>query len=166
MIKETLRIVAVFLLLMIIIMDDFPFYNKLKDPSTQLFLAIIVLVCIYYDTTFGFIMGLVLLLIYYEIYKKIIISHENDVTEKMSNETTSANGPKDNQIVSTNKLSPPVKLDYISEAHLLAAQNNIFDMANMNTEITSVGFANNADVIYGAQGLDLGYDKDDKYHMW
>lgn len=159
MIKETLRIVAVILLLIIIIMDDFPFYNKLKDPSTQLFLAVIILACIYYDTTFGFIMGLVLLLIYYEIYKKIIISHENTVTENMTE--TSADLPPNKA-----HLRQPMKLDYISEAHLLAAQNNIFDMENMNTEITAVGFANDADVVYGAQGLGAGYDKDDKYSVF
>jgi len=159
MIKETLRIVAVILLLIIIIMDDFPFYNKLKDPSTQLFLAVIILACIYYDTTFGFIMGLVLLLIYYEIYKKIIISHENTVTENMTE--TSAGLPPNKA-----HLKQPMKLDYISEAHLLAAQNNIFDMENMNTEITAVGFANDADVVYGAQGLGVGYDKDDKYSVF
>ena len=164
MIKETLRIVAILLLIIIIVMDDFPFYAKMKDPSTQLFLAILVLACMYYDTTFGFIMGLVLLLIYYEIYKKIIISHERYVSENMTDNVS----PSMNvQTVKNNKqLAVPSKLDYISEAHLLAAQNNIFDMANMNTEITAFGFANDADVAFGAQGLGTGYDHEDRYYIW
>lgn len=169
MIKETLRIVAVILLLIIIIMDDFPFYNKLKDPSTQLFLAIIVLICIYYDTTFGFIMGLVLLLIYYEIYKKLIITHEKNTTEKMTEGSNVPVGANSTSIYAANsgsKLPPPAKIDYISEAHLVAAQNNIFDIANMNTEITAYGYANDDNVIYGAQGLGDGYDKDDRYFVW
>lgn len=146
MIKEALRVVAIFLLLIIIIMDDFPFYKKMKDPTTQMFLALTVLAFIYYDATFGFIMGLVLLLIYYEIYKKIIYSHEIKETRYDSNDNT-------HTLEEYRELD---KIDYITDAHLLAAQNNIFDVANFHTGISGVSGI-------GAQGLDMGFDKDDKY---
>ncbi len=146
MIKETLRIVAVLLLIMIIVMDDFPFYEKLKDPVTQLLLAVIIMVCIYIDATFGFIIALVLMIIYYEIYKKIIQIHE------------SYNEQKD---IPKLAYSMPDQIDFMSESHLHAAQNNIVDATDFHTEIK---FLDNE---YGSvQGLALGYDKDEKYKIY
>jgi hypothetical protein len=161
MIKEALRIVAVFLLLLIIIMDDFPFYRKMKDTSTQFFLGLCVLLMIFYDVTFGFIMGLVLMLIYYEIYKKIILSHEKEMAlQKDTKDTKDLKNQNDHKNPVAPSLSEPVaKIDYISEAHLLAAQNNIWDMNNFNLEVKGV------DGI-GAQGLRNGYDSSDMYSMW
>ena len=76
-------------------MDDFPFYEKMKSPATQLFLGVIVVACIYYDAIFGFITGLVVLLIYYEIYKKIITKAEEKQkitkADDVVNATTSPN---------------------------------------------------------------------------
>jgi hypothetical protein len=154
MLKEGLRITAVFLLILIIIMDDFPFYYKLKDPTIQLFLGLIVLALIFYDTTFGFIMGLVMMLIYYEIYKKIISDHERELELKEKESTTPPkNIYKSNRVCTT-------KMDYISDAHLLAAQNNVYDVQNFNTEI--VGLQN----AIGAQGLDKGYDNSNTYAIF
>ena len=150
MIKESLRLIAIILLVIIIIMDDFPFYQKLKHPSTQLFMAILIVAFIFYDTTFGFIMGVVLLIIYYEIYKKIIMSHEKQLAEKMS----------ENKQSNESQAYHQTKLDYLSADHLLAAQNNIVDVTNMNTEVK--GF----DDGYGAQGIGMGYDKYDTYHLF
>lgn len=147
MLKEGLRAVAIILLLIIIVMDDFPFYNKLKDQSVQLMLGVLVLACIYFDTTFGFIMGLVLLVIYYEIYKKIILTHEKQLQEELS-----VQQPKESFQI-------PATVDYISDNHLLAAQNNVFDVSNFENEIKYVDG-------YGAQGIGLGYDKDDSYYIW
>jgi len=155
MIKEALRIVAVFLLFIIIIMDDFPFYEKMKDTGTQFFMALCVLLMIFYDVTFGFIMGLVLMLIYYEIYKKIIITHEKelaDAEKDIKDKQSKAQQPQQATL-------PVTKIDYISEAHLLAAQNNIWDVSNFNTEVKGV------DGI-GAQGLQDGYDPGDMYYTW
>jgi hypothetical protein len=146
MIKEVLRIVAILLLVMIIVMDDFPFYEKLKDPVTQLILAIIILICIYFDPTFGFIMALVLMVIYYEIYKKIIQIHES------YNEKTNIQALYDNI---------PDQIDFISESHLHTAQNNIVDANHFHTEIKSMH-----DEYGSVQGLTIGYDKDEKYKMY
>jgi len=61
MIVEFLRIIATLLLIVIILMDDFPFYNKLRDQSVQFILALLTLIIIYYDTTLGFIVALILM---------------------------------------------------------------------------------------------------------
>jgi hypothetical protein len=157
MIKEGLRLIAIFLLLIIIIMDDFPFYAKMKDSGTQLFLALVVLGIIFYDVTLGFIMGLVLMLIYYEIYKKIILQHEKE----QQNTSIERQAIKSGSKIGSNggSCNGPTKIDFISEAHLLAAQNNIWDVNNFDTEIKSVDGS-------GAQGLDIGYDSADIYSIW
>jgi hypothetical protein len=113
-----------------------------------------VLVLIFYDTTFGFIMGLVMMLIYYEIYKKIISDHEKELELKDKTSTTPINNiNKNNRVCMT-------KMDYISDAHLLAAQNNVYNIQNFDTEI--VGLQN----AIGAQGLDKGYDSSNTYAIF
>lgn len=160
MIKETLRLIAVFLLLIIIIMDDFPFYNKMKNSTTQLFLGVFIVILIYYDAIFGFIMGLVLMLIYFEIYKKIIKKAEvsaNDNTDYASVPNTyipSKYIHNTNMIPIITGKCEPLKMDYISEAHLLAAQNNIFNPDCYTTEVKGIEKGFNGENVYGIQGLD------------
>lgn len=186
MFKETLRVFAVFLMLIIVIMDDFPFYSKLRDPSTQLFLGTFIIVAFYYDTVLGFILGLVLMLIYYEIYKKIkikksieqTVEHYTKSNDKNTSELNTDAGKKEHAIAP--RVIPgaiPIdvdskcdfKLNYISEEHLLAAQNNIFDAKNYTTEVKGIEKGYNEEKVYGAQGLDsenvnvLGYDTEDRF---
>jgi len=166
MIKEFLRMFSVFLLLIIIIMDDFPFYENMKDVTTQLFLALFVIMCILYDTTFGFIMGLVLIVIYYEIYKKIIIN------KKQINEYIKREEEQNylNENINENN-NQPCELNYISNEHLLAAQNNIFDINNFKTEVKGIDKGFNNEKVYGIQGLDTehlnykGFDNEDNYSI-
>lgn len=182
MFKETLRVFAVFLMIVIIIMDEFPFYDKMRDPSAQLFLAILVMCAIYYDTVLGFILGLVLMLIYYEIYKKVKHLKSQNLEEhytKLDEQTIPYHTPvvvpaHDAPVAS--EASPPmidtkngiIQLNYISEEHLLAAQNNIFDSQNYKMEVKGMEKGFNNEPVYGAQGLDSdnvnvhGYDDDDK----
>ncbi len=129
-------------------MDDFPFYNKLMDHTTQLFLSIIVLAIIYYDSTPGLTMGLVLLLIYYEIYKKIIL---HDMSQKETGKSQTMQHFQEMR----SEYMPIQQVNYISDAHLLAAQNNIFDVNNFETEIKG-----------GCQGLQTAFDKDDVYYSF
>lgn len=150
MLKESLRILAILLLFVIIISDDFMFYEKLKNQATQFFIAIFVILCIFYDATFGFLMGLVMMLVYYEIYKKLKIrkdEEKNIVTENNNKKTIKT-----------------VKLAYITDEHLQSAQDNIFDENNMQKEVKGVENGFNNESMYGAQGLDQqklnvpGYD--------
>jgi hypothetical protein len=147
MLKEFLRIVALVLLIIIAAMDDFPFYQKMKDPFTQLILAVIIIILIFYDVTFGFIMGIVLLLIYYEIYSKIIKIHQS----KYDIDTEGEN------IIQKNKCVE--EMEYISKSHLLSAQNNIVNVNNFNSIISGINEG------YSVQGLNMGYDANDKYSV-
>lgn len=165
MIKESLRLIAIILLLIIIIMDDFPFYSKMKDPATQLFLAVLIVAFIYYDATFGFIMGLVLMLIYFEIYKKIINIKNNKPLLNWKNENESISSSNALPILTGS--CDVLKMDYISEEHLMAAQNNIFDTDHYNKEVKGIEKGFNNEKVYGVQGLDTegvnykGYSKED-----
>ena len=193
MFKETLRVFAIFLMIIVIIMDDFPFYDKMRDPSTQLFLAVLVICLIYYDTVLGFIMGLVLMLVYYEIYKKIkIMQSQNKISEIESGKNVEHYTKLDDVPSSYSKVStqsnpsvspapsdpsPPtlamkngvIQLNYISDEHLLAAQNNIFDSKNYSSEVKGMEKGYNNEKVYGAQGLDSdkvnvrGYDDEDRF---
>lgn len=155
MLKDFLRIFAFILLLIVIIADDFPFYDKMKSSITQLFLAIVIILMIFYDPLFGFIMGLVIMLIYYEIYKKIKKIKSVKVDEPGNVEE-----------------SPRMMMDYITDEHLHSAQNNIVDVDNLNTEVKGLQNGFNNEGLYGAQGIDKqklnfgGYDQDDKYFSY
>lgn len=156
MLRETLRIIAVLLLLIVAIADDFPFYSKMKDAKTQFVLAIITIGFILFDTIFGFIMGLVLMLIYYEIYKKI------KKIKKSSGDNTVNNEKKIN----------PIMMDYITNEHLVSAQNNVVTENNYNTEVKGLLKGFNNEGMYSAQGIDkenlskAGYDYNDKYFSY
>lgn len=151
MIKESLRIFAVLLLFVFIIADDFPFYEKMKNPVLQLLFATIVIGLIFYDPTFGFLMGLVLMLIYYEIYKKI-----KQITVRKNQSYTET---------ATEQIVQPEMLEYITDEHLRSAQNNIFDAKNYETEIVGLQHGFNNEELYGAQGLNkkrsnlIGFDE-------
>lgn len=158
MIKETLRLVAIILLLIIIVMDDFPFYDKMKNKDTQLFVALLLVACIYYDTTFGFIMALVVMLIYYEIYKNV---KKNTYVAKEAKPDAFTNEAKHSDAY-----------DYISDEHLVMVQNNVFDSANMSMEVKpDHGIGDDTKAMYGTQGMIAGglrgYDRtlEDHYKL-
>ena len=168
MIKLALRFTALILLILIVVMDDFPFYEKMKDSNNQLVLAIIVIIFIYYDIVFGFIMAMILLLIYYEIYKKIIIIKDND-TKNIINGDDILSDNKECALFYKKDENEIIQLNYISEQHLLAAQNNVFDIENYKTEIRGIEHGFNNEKVYGIQGLDsqhvnfIGYNKEELY---
>jgi Ca2+/Na+ antiporter len=175
MFKETLRVFAMFLMMIIIIMDDFPFYSKLRNQSTQLFLGIFVICTIYYDLVLGFIMALVMMLIYYEIYKKVKVTKVTKVTSKKNDIVGIEHYTKQEEyqphhqhpqqpVIEDKEIQMPehkdkeyqhpptfvghspkistkngiMQLNYISDEHLLAAQNNIFDSQNFATEVKGI----------------------------
>ena len=70
---------GILLFILILILDDFPFYNYLKQEFIQLLLAIFILIIIYCDYLSGLIYSLVLLLIYYEIYKKLDLQKKKKI---------------------------------------------------------------------------------------
>lgn len=159
---ELLRALAVLILIAIVILDDFPFYEKLKKQETQFLIAIIIIVVIYIDTTLGFILALIIMLIYYEIYSKIVKKYTSNVNNKKIDNKVS-----ECDVIKQDKgTCDVVKMDYISNDLLLSAQNNIIDTENYNTEVISPDYLMNNLKVYGAQGVDSnklnvkGYDID------
>ena len=75
MVINIFRGAGILLFILILIMDDFPFYKKMKEPYVQLILAIFTVFLLLMDPILGFIISMVLMLIYYEIYKKIDIKN-------------------------------------------------------------------------------------------
>jgi len=163
MLRETLRILAFCLLILVIVMDDFPFYSKMKDQITQFFLAICIIVFVIFDPIFGLIMGFVLLLIYFEIYGKIRKSLRHNDKSKQSITMPIGSNVWDNE--QSRKDSCVTQLDYITDEHLLSAQNNIFDEDNMKKEVSS------QENICGTQGFHCdnskieGFGTENKFHV-
>lgn len=158
MVINIFRGAGILLFILILIMDDFPFYKKMKQPYVQLVLAIFTVMLLLLDPILGFIISMVLMLIYYEIYKKIKMIKEN---ESSSLETKKEQG-----------VAKPVMLDYLTNEHLIAAQNNIVKEENYNTEVKGLSKGFNNEGMYSAQGIDkenlnkAGYDYTDKYFSY
>lgn len=184
MIIDFFRIIAILLLIIIIVLDDISIYNKaLVNKSLQFTIAFIIIVIINIDTTFGFVLALCTLVIYYKTYIKLIqknnqeealLSYENKPIVKnseLADETDIGNTkiinnntpPKDGYKYASYKaiekkddiLNYPLKTKYISDEHLFAAQNNIVDFKSYNQEIKGMNCNGfNSKKIYSAQGLD------------
>lgn len=171
-----LRIIAIICLIIIITLDDFPFYKKLKNKELQLIIAsLILIILIFVDNILGLILGILFFVIYYEIYYKISSETEKieDFIEKKkdNNELNilSNSNLKDKEVILPDNND---KLDYISEALLKSAQNNIIDEENYNKEIMGIDEKIYNQKVLGIQGLDtqknnyIGLDKDDKYFIY
>ena len=156
MVINIFRGAGILLFILILIMDDFPFYKKMKEPYVQLVLAILTVMLLLLDPILGFIISLVLMLIYYEIYKKINIKKE--IKKKNTiNDRYMLNPLKKNEtyeyFTEKNKVQKNViEMDYITEKHLEDAQNNVINSSIYNNELNN----QDNDIYYGIQGLKIG----------
>lgn len=155
MILNFFRILSLILLVFIVLLD-IPKYKFLKDPQYQFIIALIILIILLaIDTGIGFILGITILLVYYKVYSKIL-----NEKKQVNNIKSSTNDYKDN-----NSINKSSELEYISNQHLVSAQNNIFDTKQYNSEVKGFKKGYNNENVYGAQGLDFennnvnGYDK-------
>lgn len=155
MVINIFRGAGILLFILILIMDDFPFYKKMKQPYVQLVLAIFTVMLLLLDPILGFIISMVLMLIYYEIYKKIdikkgIIKKNNENDKYMLNplKKNSYEYFTEKDIVKKDI----IELDYITEKHLDDAQNNVIDSSIYNNELDN----EKVDIDYGIQGLKIG----------
>jgi hypothetical protein len=161
-INNIFRGIGILIFLLILIMDDFFFYKKMKEPYVQLILAIFIICLLIYDYITGFIYCMILLLIYYEIYKKIekknipnnnfkYVLNYNDKNKYLENFTQ-------NDIINKDI----IQLDYINEKYLQDAQNNIIDI-NIYDNDTKIKNIDTEDS-YCIQGLNKdikGFNKSD-----
>lgn len=165
-INNIFRGAGILLFILILIMDDFPFYVKMKEPYVQLILAIFTVCILLFDYILGFIVTMILLLIYYEIYKKIEISkNKKTVAQNIYDTSYILNPLEQNKILEKFNISDNDKinntvqeLDYITEEHLKNAQTNYVNIMNYNNDISKELDTSN----YGIQGLSIG---DDNYKI-
>jgi hypothetical protein len=148
--------IILLILLVIIIIIDIPIYNFLKNPQYQFIIALTILtILLFVDTGIGFIMAIIMFIIYFKIYTKIINKNTKETMDNMVDKNKS-----DTNIIDINN-----KILYISPEHLIAAQNNIFDVNSYNTEIKGFEKGYNNENVYSAQGIDVeknyvsGYDE-------
>lgn len=148
MIQNLLRGFGLILFVLIMIMDDFPFYEKMKQPYIQLVFAVIITCLCVYDYILGFIYAMVLMLIYYEIYsKKKQIDIKNDIIKDKYN--TNMKHQLFENFMEKYQVDDKIYVNFISEQHLDAAQSGyIFDQENYNNNNT---LSQNID--YDVQGL-------------
>lgn len=157
MVHNLLRGFGLILFILILIMDDFPFYQKMKLPHVQLVLAILITSLCVYDYISGLIFALVLMLIYYEIYNKNKIN--NDINSKLDDKynINMKNKLFENfiQKYETNNQNK-ILVDFISEKYLDDAQNGyIFDKENYDNnnlnkfDYDIQGISNNENTISG-----------------
>lgn len=156
MVINIFRGAGILLFILILIMDDFPFYKKMKEPYVQLILAIFTVFLLLMDPILGFIISMVLMLIYYEIYKKIDIKN-GKIIKNNGNDKYLLNPLLKNKIyenfTETDKINKHViEMDYITQQHLDDAQNNVIDNDIYYNELEN----KDLEIYYGVQGLKIG----------
>ena len=192
MIINSLRLLAVILLVIIVIIKDIPFKSLFKDSMIQFYLALTCMIfLLLIDNIFGFILSICLLLLYFRIYtaelknkkenkkesdskadnKEHKHSHgdkPNETCEKCVMNMSHINAEKKIAIPSTDSSNNSL-VPYITEENLLAAQTNIVNPLEYNKETHGVDKGIYNEDVYGSQGLDTknihirGYDTNNVY---
>lgn len=180
MIINSLRLLAVILLVIIVIIKDIPFKSLFKDSMIQFYLALSCMIfLLLIDNIFGFILSICLLLLYFRIYtaelknkkenkkegdssnseaddKEHKHSHgdkPNETCEKCVMNMSHINAEKKIAIPSTDSSNNSL-VPYITEENLLAAQTNIVNPLEYNKETHGVDKGIYNEDVYGSQGLD------------
>jgi|UniRef100_A0A6C0M0B4 Ca2+/Na+ antiporter len=184
MIINSLRVLALILLVIILIIKEIPFKKLFKDAMIQFYLALTcILFLLLVDNIFGFILSICLLSLYFRIYtSELNIINNSDNNKNLDNNTENDNGNNTSNNTSNNtiidkcvmnmdhvnidkKLSLDINnstygtdvsciVPYITEENLLAAQSNIFNPEGYNKEFYGVDKGVYKEDVYGSQGLD------------
>jgi len=186
MIIDSFRIVSVIILSIVVLIRDIPFKKIYKDPYMQIYLAILCLaVLVLLDNITGFVITLALLIIYFRIYnaeiveKKKVRAQIQELKDDIKNELNNISLSKNKKATCENdvcKLENPVKKSvikdintledsdgygpYITQEHLHAAQNNIFNNTYYNNEVGDTSGEFTSQPLYKSQGLN-----DDNNHL-
>jgi len=190
MIIDTFRIVSVIILSIVVLIRDIPFKNIYKDPYMQIYLAILCLaILVLLDNITGFVITLALLIIYFRIYnteiveKKKVRAQIQEIKDDIKKELNNIPSSKNKKVNCENdvcKLENPAKKNvikdintledsggngpYITQEHLHAAQNNIFNNTYYNDEVGDTSGEFTSQQLYKSQGLNdsnnhlKGYD--------
>lgn len=160
MIYNILRFFALLLLLAFALMKDIKVSSAIKNAEIQLYIAVgIVAIIIVIDNITGFILGLAILVLYFKIYNKELKEKKQQSPEKKEERCPLEKIDKQNTVIKEvlSKHNDVSELDYVSEQHLIAAQNNIVDVDNYKNEIIGFGELEKNiynGKIYGSQGFD------------
>ena len=88
MIINSLRLLAVILLVIILIIKDIPFKSLFKDSMIQFYLALTCMVfLLFIDNIFGFILSICLLLLYFRVYTSELKNKKENKKEGESSES-------------------------------------------------------------------------------
>ena len=188
---NSLRFLAVILLVSILIIKEIPFKNVVKDAMIQFYLALTcILVLLVADNILGFILSICLLTLYFRIYTSELKSVKSSApsapsasgaptsTELRHGEhghicagadkcemNMEANLNVDRKVMLATKATTDGLVPYITEENLLAAQSNVVNPLEYNKEIQ----VRDKENVYGSQGLDTknihvrGYDTNSVY---
>ena len=176
---NSLRFLAVILLVSILIIKEIPFKNVVKDAMIQFYLALTcILVLLVADNILGFILSICLLTLYFRIYTSELKSVKSSapsapLASGVSGAPTStelrhgehghicagadkcemnmeANLNVDRKVMLATKATTDGLVPYITEENLLAAQSNVVNPLEYNKEIQ----VRDKENVYGSQGLD------------
>ena len=180
MIINSLRVLALILLVIILIIKEIPFKKLFKDAMIQFYLALTcILFLLLVDNIFGFILSICLLSLYFRIYtSELNIINNSDNNKNIENDTRNDNDNtiNDKCVMNMDNVNIDKKLPlfissansangtdgtdgsclvpYITEENLLAAQSNIFNPEGYNKEFYGVDKGVYKEDVYGSQGLD------------
>lgn len=178
MIINSLRGLAIILLVSILIIKEVPLKKLLKDPMIQFYLAVAcMLILLLVDNILGFILSICVLSLYFRIYTSELKNKEGketDVSGTPSQHSCSSSDSKCEMnmarleektkiaVATASVASADGSVPYITEENLLDAQTNIVNPVEYNREL-------HTENIYGSQGLDTknlhirGYDTTNQY---
>ena len=182
MIINSLRLLAVILLVIIVIIKDIPFKSLFKDSMIQFYLALTCMIfLLLIDNIFGFILSICLLLLYFRIYTAELKNKKENKKESDSSDSSDGGNSKEHKhshggkpnetcekcvmnmshINAEKKIAIPSTdssnnslVPYITEENLLAAQTNIVNPLEYNKETHGVDKGIYNEDVYGSQGLD------------
>jgi len=98
MIINSLRLLAVILLVIILIIKDIPFKSLFKDSMIQFYLALTCMVfLLFIDNIFGFILSICLLLLYFRVYTSELKNKKENKKEGESSESSDSESHKENK---------------------------------------------------------------------
>jgi Ca2+/Na+ antiporter len=169
MLDDFIKIILLLLLLITIIVD-IPIYNFLKSSQYQFLIALIILsILLFVDTGMGFILAIIMFIIYFKIYTKIINKNSEENMDNKNNSDKNDNDTVAKENIDDKNITDKNNILYISPQHLVAAQNNIFNIESYNTEVKGFQKGHNNENVYSAQGFDIeknyvsGFD--DKFYL-
>ena len=182
MIINSFRILAVVLLFAVMLIHDIPFKKMYKDYIMQFYLAVLCVgILMLFDNITGFVVTFTLLIVYFRIYNAEIrernIIKIQEIKEKEEKDREEENKTKKCNKDDKCKLENPDKKNiivreinnietdglnpYITEEHLISAQNNVINDEIYNDEIGELSSEyKNARPLYKSQGLN-----DNQHHL-